>query len=232
MGYDLLLSVIERRGLVLALQLLTEHVQVKVLSWRPWKAEQGALQAVDAARPSQLLSSSSSSSASVLLTSSSGVEVRWGSLPDVAVVQSAARRELTARLKEEQQTAREEKKRREQLQLQGEEEKAMDTKEDGEGRAAPRGEPTGGVPGDEEAEDARKRRGRRGRRGKRERREKGAGRRSIGIDDDVSKVASEQIPLFTNLLHDTTLELPRLSQQQQQTAILDLSYSPHTTAIH
>ena len=223
MGYDLLLSVLERRGLVLALQLLSEHVQVKVLSWRPWKAEQAALQSVEA-RPSPLSTTTSSSSS--LLQSGSAVEVKWGSLPDVAAVQSAARKELMRRLKEEQQAAREEKKRREQR-MQENEEKAMDTKEDGEAAPA-REQLSAAAPLDEDADEARRRRGRRVRRGRKERRERGAGRRLVGVDDDVAKLASEQIPLFTNTLHETALELPRMSDVLTHTTVLDLSYSQHT----
>ena len=182
----------------------------QVLSRRPWKAEQSSIQPT----ASQSLTSSSS-----LLSSGSGVEVRWGVLPDVAALHQAARSELSGRLKEEQEQAKAEKRRREEK---------MDTGEGGgaEGKDGDGSSAAAAAAVDDEGDDGRRRRGRKGKKGNRK--ERRGARKAIGLDDDPQQLASEQIALPQRVLDDTQLELPPLSEQQRQTAIKDLSYSTHT----
>ena len=220
--YDLLMLWLDRFGLVLTADLLSRHVQLKVMSRRPWKAEQSQIQQTSAAAAAAGSQQQQHAAAAAVNTG----EVRWGCLPEVAAIQSAARAELTVRLKEEQQQAArdEEADRRKR----GEDDGKMETDDDtaagrGGGGAAAAAAPS--LQAEEDA-DSKRRRGKRGssrrwRRVGRER-ERGGGRRSLGLDEDAAKVASEQIAVFKQQLQHSAVELPAVKEEQRLQSIRDL----------
>ena len=106
---ELLTAFLEHEGLVTAAYILTEHTQIKLLSRRPWKAEQSSLQqpgsgAQAAGRGSvadkqvaQVYGQSSGAAAAI-----NALDVRWGALPEVVALQGQARDAFKANARAQQ----------------------------------------------------------------------------------------------------------------------------------
>ena len=111
---ELLTAFLEHEGLATAAYILTEHTQIKVLSRRPWKAEQSSLQqqqqqagsgsqaagrggVADKQAASHLYGQSSGAVAAI-----NAVDVRWGALPEVVALQEQARDAFKASVRAQQ----------------------------------------------------------------------------------------------------------------------------------
>ena len=246
---ELLTSYIEGEGLVTAAYILSEHTQIKVLSRRPWKAEQSSLQqpastSNTAAADKQAAAHGQSHAAVAAINS---LDVRWGALADIAQLQAQAREQLKETLRAQQ---RREQHAQEAGGNRDSSNKAMDV-DDSRRMEAAGG--SGAVAGDSGSRDAaasqwaesdqnavkstlggdeeldedgggKGKASRRSRRaGKKERKERG-GRKSLTADDDVTRIANEQIPIFKHTLQQQTVELPAITPEQRQAYIDDLTH--------
>ena len=240
---ELLTAYIENEGLVTAAYILTEHSQIKILSRRPWKAEQNSLQqplsgsSLAADKQGQGQGQSHSAVAAI-----NSLDVRWGALPEIAQLQAEARERFkeTARV---QQT-------REQHLLEGSTRdsggRPMDvdatvsstsaTAADGGGsstaqssqwaesdQSAVKSTVAGDEDGDEDGGGKGKGSRRSRRSGKKERKERGA-RKGVTADDSVTRLATEQIPIFKHTLQQQTVELPAISPEHRQAYLDDLTH--------
>ena len=254
---ELLTAFCEHEGLATAAYILTEHTQIKVLSRRPWKAEQSAMQQ----QPNSSVTAANGTDKQTAAINS--LDVRWGALADIVALQTQAREQLKETLRTQQ--------RREQQQQQQQQAAQDDANSDSGGRemdvddsrggdAAVSQRATGGeigrggsgssepaanqwaesdknavkstVGGDEANDEDGGGKGKGGRHsrrsGKKERKERG-GRKSPAADDNVARLANEQIPLFKHTLQQQTVELPDMPAEQRQAYINDLTQRQTTT---
>jgi len=247
---ELLTSYVEHEGLVTAAYILTEHTQIKILSRRPWKAEQSSLQQHATGTGSSAADKQAGASQQSAVAAINSVDVRWGALPSIAALQSQAREQLketvSARQRREQQQQTQESASRDSGSRQMDVDDSRPT-----GGSADSGGASGAaggqwaesdqsavkstVGGDDDLDEDGGGKGKAGRRsrraGKKERKERG-GRKSVAADDSVARIASEQIAVFKHTLQQQTVELPDITAEQRQTYIDDLTHRQHSTAQH
>ena len=235
---ELLTAYIETEGLVTAAYMLTEHTQIKVLSRRPWKAEQSTLQ--------QHINSSSvdkqagqQGQAHTAVAAINSLDVRWGALPDIVSMQTEAREQLKetvrAQQRKEQQAAQEGDSRVSGSQMDVDGKRSMGATGvsgggDTEGSRWAEGDQTAvksTLGGDDDADDDGGGKGaavRHSRRAGKKERKGGGGRKGFAADDSATRLANEQIGVFKHTVQQHTVELPDFTPEQRQTYIDDLTH--------